>query len=70
MTISGTNFTGATKVLFGTTPAASFAVGSASSITAYPQPRTGTVNVTVAVAALRPRRSTRSPRPIRSYTQS
>jgi hypothetical protein len=47
VSITGTNFTGATSVLFGTT-AASFSVGSSTSITATSPPLpAGTYNVTV-----------------------
>jgi hypothetical protein len=48
VTISGTGFNGATRVRFGTTPAASFIVNGATQITAVSPPRpTGTVNVSV-----------------------
>lgn len=48
VTISGTNFTGTTQVLFGGTPAASFIVNSDSSITAVsPAHAAGTVDITV-----------------------
>ena len=47
--IAGTNFTGATAVDFGSTPALEFHVNSATSITAYSPPASaGTVHVTVA----------------------
>ncbi len=47
--IAGTNFTGATAVDFGSTPALEFHVNSATSITAYSPPAgPGTVHVTVA----------------------
>jgi plastocyanin len=49
VTITGTNFTGATTVKFGSTNATSFKVNSATSITtASPAETAGTVNVTVA----------------------
>jgi hypothetical protein len=48
VTITGANFTGATAVNFGTKPAASFTVNSATSITAVsPAEPAGTVDVTV-----------------------
>ncbi|MFI5286360.1 MAG: IPT/TIG domain-containing protein [Candidatus Dormibacteria bacterium] len=48
VTITGTNFTGATAVRFNSTPAASFIVDSDKKITAVtPDPAAGTVNVTV-----------------------
>ena len=47
MTITGTNFTGATAVKFGATNAASFTVNSATSITATSPAGSGTVDVTV-----------------------
>ena len=47
MTITGTGFTGATAVDFGTTPATSFTVVSDTSITADSPAGTGTVDVTV-----------------------
>ena len=47
VTVSGTNFTGATAVDFGTTAAKSFTVASATSITALSPAGSGTVNVTV-----------------------
>ena len=47
VTINGTGFTGATSVLFGTTPAASFRVISDGEIQAVVPAGTGTVNVTV-----------------------
>jgi hypothetical protein len=48
VTITGTSFTGATAVKFGSTNASSFAVNSATSITAKSPPGTkGTVNTTV-----------------------
>jgi IPT/TIG domain len=48
VTITGSGFTGATAVDFGTTPAASFTVNSATTITAAsPAHTAGTVNVTV-----------------------
>ena len=47
MTIIGSNFTGATAVSFGGTPATSFAVNSATQITAFdPAESAGTINVT------------------------
>ncbi|HXQ58748.1 MAG TPA: IPT/TIG domain-containing protein, partial [Acidimicrobiales bacterium] len=49
VTITGTNFAGATAVKFGTTPASSFAVISARSISATSPPeKAGAVDVTVA----------------------
>jgi alpha-tubulin suppressor-like RCC1 family protein len=52
VTISGTNFTGATAVRFGATSAISFTVNSASSITAVSPPATaGAVDVTVTIPA-------------------
>jgi hypothetical protein len=47
VTITGQCFTGATEVLFGTTPAASFTVDSDTQITAVAPPGVGTVDVTV-----------------------
>jgi hypothetical protein len=47
VTITGTNFTGATAVSFGSTPATSFTVNGATSITATSPAGTGTVDVTV-----------------------
>ncbi|MGP0070165.1 MAG: beta strand repeat-containing protein [Isosphaeraceae bacterium] len=47
VTITGTDFTGATAVDFGTTPAASFTINSATSITAESPSGTGAVDVTV-----------------------
>jgi hypothetical protein len=49
VTISGTGFTGATKVMFGSTPASSFKVNSDSQITASPPltSHAGSVDVTV-----------------------
>ena len=47
MTITGTDFSGATAVTFGSTAAASFTVNSATSITAVSPAGTGTVNITV-----------------------
>ncbi len=47
VTITGTGFTGATAVEFGTTPATSVDVVSATQITAVSPEGTGTVNVTV-----------------------
>jgi hypothetical protein len=50
VTISGSGFSGATGVLFGTVPATSFTVNSATSITAVaPAGAVGTVDITVAV---------------------
>ena len=51
VTISGTNLSGATAVHFGSAPAASFAVTSASAITAVAPAGTGTVDVTVTTPA-------------------
>jgi len=51
VTITGTNFTGATAVSFGGTPAASFTVNSATSITAtVGQGASGNVSVTTPIA--------------------
>ncbi len=51
VTITGTHFTGATAVLFGSTPATAFTVGSDSSITATaPAGSAGTVDVIVTTA--------------------
>ena len=47
VTIAGSYFGGATAVMFGTTPAASFTVNSATQITATSPAGTGTVDVTV-----------------------
>jgi hypothetical protein len=47
VSITGTNFTGATAVKFGGTPAASFKVNSATSVTAVSPAGSGTVDVTV-----------------------
>ncbi|MGY3117866.1 hypothetical protein ACVWXQ_001803 [Bradyrhizobium sp. S3.14.4] len=47
MTVTGTNFTGATAVKFGVTNASSFTVNSATSITATSPAGTGTVDLTV-----------------------
>jgi alpha-tubulin suppressor-like RCC1 family protein len=47
VTIRGANLTGASEVRFGLAAAASFAVNSASSITAVAPPGSGTVDVTV-----------------------
>jgi hypothetical protein len=47
VTITGTGFTGATLVDFGTVAASSFTVNSAMAITATSPAGTGTVNVTV-----------------------
>lgn len=52
VTIIGTNFTGATAVNFGTLPATSYVVNSASSITATsPAAGAGAVNITVVTPA-------------------
>jgi alpha-tubulin suppressor-like RCC1 family protein len=52
VTITGTNFTGATAVSFGAIPAASFTVNSATSITtASPAGTTGTVDITVTTSS-------------------
>ena len=51
VTITGTNFTGATAVTFGTVPAQSFTVNSATQITATSPVATGTVDVTVTTPA-------------------
>jgi alpha-tubulin suppressor-like RCC1 family protein len=50
VTITGTNFTGATAVKFGSTNAKSFTVTSATSITAESSAGSGTVDVTVSTA--------------------
>jgi hypothetical protein len=47
VTITGTNFDGATGVSFGSTPAASFSVVSDTTLRAVAPPGTGTVDVTV-----------------------
>ncbi|HEY3815050.1 MAG TPA: IPT/TIG domain-containing protein [Caulobacteraceae bacterium] len=47
VTVSGTGFAGATQVMFGTVPAASFTVVSATKITAVSPAGTGTVDVLV-----------------------
>lgn len=47
VTITGTNFTGASAVHFGTTAAASFIINSDTMITAISPPGSGTVDVTV-----------------------
>jgi len=47
VTITGTHFTGATTVDFGTTPATGFTINSATSITATAPSGTGTVDITV-----------------------
>jgi LPXTG-motif cell wall-anchored protein len=52
VTITGSCFTGATSVLFGTTPARSFTVVNDTTITAVTPAGTGTVNVTVAGSTL------------------
>jgi sugar lactone lactonase YvrE len=49
--ITGTNFTGATAVKFGSTNAASFTVNSDTSITAVAPAGTGTVDITVETSA-------------------
>jgi IPT/TIG domain len=51
VTITGTNFTGATAVKFGANSATSFTVNSATSITAVSPTGTGTVDVTVSTPA-------------------
>ncbi len=52
VTITGTGFIGASSVMFGATPATSYAVGSASSITAVsPAGSVGTVDITVTTIA-------------------
>jgi IPT/TIG domain len=50
VTITGTNFTTASSVSFGATPASMVKVNSAESITAVSPPGTGTVSVTVKTA--------------------
>ena len=47
VTISGTNFTGATAVAFGATPATNFTVNGATTLTATSPAGSGTVDVTV-----------------------
>jgi IPT/TIG domain len=47
VTITGTSFTGASSVAFGTTPAVSFSVVSSTTITAVSPPGAGTVDVIV-----------------------
>ena len=47
VTLTGSDFTGATAVSFGATPATSFTVNSANQITAVAPAGTGTVQVTV-----------------------
>ncbi|MGQ4596684.1 IPT/TIG domain-containing protein [Nocardia sp. R6R-6] len=47
VTLTGTNLTGATAVLFGATPATSFTIDSATQITAISPSATGVVQVTV-----------------------
>ena len=49
--ITGTDLSGATQVTFGTTPAQSFTVNSATSITAFSPPGSGTVDVVVTTPA-------------------
>jgi large repetitive protein len=51
VTLMGTGFAGATEVDFGTTPATTFTVGSATTITALSPPGTGSVGVTVTTAS-------------------
>jgi len=51
VTITGTNFTGATSVQFGGVPATSFTVDSATQITATSPAATGTIDVTVTTSA-------------------
>jgi hypothetical protein len=51
VTVTGTNFTGATSVQFGTTPATSFTVNSATQITATSPAGSGTVDVLVTTPA-------------------
>ncbi|MEE4588930.1 IPT/TIG domain-containing protein, partial [Streptomyces antimycoticus] len=46
ITITGTNLTGTTQILFGTNPATTFTINSPTQITATTPPGTGTVNVT------------------------
>ncbi|MEU8822293.1 IPT/TIG domain-containing protein [Streptomyces sp. NPDC048636] len=45
--LTGSGFTGATAVMFGSTPATSFTVGSPTQISAVAPPGTGTVQITV-----------------------
>jgi hypothetical protein len=47
VTITGTNFTGATEVHFGSAKASSFSIGSETTIHAVPPPGSGTVAVSV-----------------------
>lgn len=55
VTVTGTNFTGASAVSFGSTPAASFSVGGPTSITATsPAASAGTVDVRVTQCAQSP----------------
>ena len=54
VTITGTNFTGATAVSFGPTKAESFKVNSATSITAESPPAPGVVSGTVEVTVTTP----------------
>ncbi|MFE0025463.1 PxKF domain-containing protein [Amycolatopsis sp. NPDC059021] len=67
VTITGTGFTGATAVTFGTTPATSFTVNSATSITATAPAATavGPVDVTVTTPA---GTSTTNPGDVYTYT--
>jgi hypothetical protein len=51
VTITGTDFSGATAVAFGTTPATTFTVNSDTSITATAPAGSGTVDVTVTTPA-------------------
>jgi hypothetical protein len=51
VTITGTNFTGASAVKFGATPATTFTINSATQITATSPAGTGTVDVTVTTPA-------------------
>lgn len=50
VTVTGTNFTNASKVSFGSSPASMVTVNSAESITAVSPPGTGTVHVSVSTA--------------------
>ena len=52
VTITGTNFTDATAVNFGSTPASSFTVVSPTTIIAIAPPGTGTVDITVTVSSM------------------
>ena len=51
VTISGSNFSGASSVTFGQVPASSFTVNSSTQVTAVAPPGTGTVDVVVTTGA-------------------